>query len=78
MSQLSIPLTSELAHALAELMQLRHLRTEADALEAIVREALDRDRRRAKKRDFSRWIGMANQTPPNPAPRFKSDDDLWS
>lgn len=28
--------------------------------------------------DFSHWIGQAKQVPENPAPRFRSDDDLWN
>ena len=30
------------------------------------------------KTDFRSWIGIAAQDPPNPKPRFKSEDDLWS
>jgi hypothetical protein len=78
MVQTSIPLTNKLAQALAELMQLRHLRNEEDALEAAVQETLERERRRTKKPDFSRWIGLANRAPANLSPRFRSDDDLWS
>jgi hypothetical protein len=27
--------------------------------------------------DFRNWVGMGNAVPTNPAPRFKSDADVW-
>jgi hypothetical protein len=28
--------------------------------------------------DFSKWLGWGKRAPTNPAPKFRSDSDLWS
>ncbi|HBL30046.1 MAG TPA: hypothetical protein DD490_24675 [Acidobacteria bacterium] len=78
MSQINVHLTSEFEQALAEFMQLRQIKTKSDAIRAALKEALERARRHREAPDFSRWVGLGLQEPENPAPRFRSDDDLWS
>ena len=77
MSQINIHLTSEFEQALTEFMRLRQIKTKSDAIRAAVQEAVERERRRRETPDFSRWVGLATKAPQNPAPRFRSDDDLW-
>jgi hypothetical protein len=76
--RLNIHLTPELEEALGELMRLRHVETKSDAIRMALRETVEREHRRGKAPDFSRWLGMAVEEPANPNPRFRSDDDLWS
>jgi Arc/MetJ-type ribon-helix-helix transcriptional regulator len=78
MSQMNIHLTREFEQTLAEFMRLRQFKTKSDAIRAAVQEAVERERRRREPPDFSRWVGLGNQEPVNPAPRFLSDDDLWT
>jgi len=77
MSQINIHLTSEFEQALTEFMRLRQIKTKSDAIRAAVQEAVERERRRRETPDFARWVGLGTKAPPNPAPRFRSDDDLW-
>jgi Arc/MetJ-type ribon-helix-helix transcriptional regulator len=77
MSQINIHLTSEFEQALIEFMRLRQIKTKSDAIRAAVQEAVERERRRRETPDFSRWVGLGIKDPQNPAPRFRSDDDLW-
>ena len=51
---------------------------DSDAIRAAVQEALERERRRRETPDFSQWVGLGTRAPENSAPRFCSDDDLWS
>ncbi|HYN19399.1 MAG TPA: hypothetical protein VE078_00445 [Thermoanaerobaculia bacterium] len=76
MPQINIHLTTEFERALAEFMRLRQIKTKSDAIRAAVQEALERERRRREAPDFSQWVGLATKAPENPAPRFRSDDDL--
>ena len=76
MPQINIHLTREFEQALAEFMQLRQIKTKSDAIRAALQESLDRARRH-KEAHFSRWVGLGIQAPENPAPRFRSDNDLW-
>jgi Arc/MetJ-type ribon-helix-helix transcriptional regulator len=78
MSQINIHLTTEFEQALAEFMRLRKIKTKSDAIRAAIQEALERARRRHESPDFSRWVGLGTEAPENPAPQFRSDDDLWS
>lgn len=78
MPQLNLHLTPEFEEALGEFMRLRHVRTKSDAIRLAIQEAVEREHRRSKAPDFSRWLGMALRVPGNPNPRFRSDDDLWS
>jgi Arc/MetJ-type ribon-helix-helix transcriptional regulator len=77
MSQVNVHPTSEFERALRELMRLRKIKTKSEAIRAAVQEAADRERRRQATPDFSRWVGLGAKAPQNPAPRFRSDDDLW-
>jgi len=76
MSQITIHLTAEFEQALADFMRLRQIKTKSDAIRAALQEALEREQRRRMTPDFSRWVGLGTQAPENPAPRFRSDDDL--
>jgi hypothetical protein len=75
MPQINVRLITELEQALAEFIQLRRIKTKSAAIRAAVQEVLERRRQAAP--DFSRWVGLGTQTPKNPSPRFRSDDDLW-
>jgi hypothetical protein len=77
MSQISVELNPELEHALAAYMKLRHIETEAEAIRAALVEVVERERSSTQP-DFSRWLGLGLQAPENPAPRFRSDNDLWA
>lgn len=78
MPQLNLHLTPEFERNLLEYMRLRHLRTKSEAVRQAIRESLEREHRRRQTPDFTTWVGLANRAPLNPAPRFRSDDDLWS
>lgn len=77
MSQISVELNPELEHVLAEYMKLRHIETQAEAIRAALAEVVERGRSSIRP-NFSRWLGLGLQAPENPAPRFRSDNDLWS
>ena len=77
MPQFNMHLTPEFQKSLADYMRLRHLKTKSEAIRQAVRDALERERSRARAADFKTWLGLANRAPGNPHPRFASDDDLW-
>ncbi len=77
MPQLNIHLTPEMQDNLRDLMRLRRMATKSEAVRAAVREAVERERAACHSADFRSWLGLANQAPHNPDPRFSSDDDLW-
>jgi Arc/MetJ-type ribon-helix-helix transcriptional regulator len=78
MPQLNLHLTPEFEEALAEYMRLRRIRTKSDAIRVALQEAVEREHRRKRSPDFSRWLGMGLRAPENSSPRFRSDDELWS
>jgi len=78
MPRINVHLTAEFEQALAELMQLRQIKTKSDAIRAAVQEALERERHRRETPNFSRCLGLGTKAPENPTPRFRSDGDLWS
>lgn len=77
MSQLNMHVTPEFERALAELMRRRKLSTKSEAIRLAVQEAVARLRGGQRQVDFREWIGAGLTVPPNPQPRFRSDDDLW-
>ena len=58
-------------------MRLRQTKTKPNAVRTAAQEAVERERRRRETSDFSRWVGLGIKAPQNPAPRFRSDEDLW-
>ena len=76
-SQLNVNLTPQFERALERFMRLRSIATKSEAVRLAVLEAAAREERARRRPDFQRWRGAALATPPNPAPRFKSEDDLW-
>ena len=77
MGQFNMHVTPEFDQALAELMRRRHLTTKAEAVRVTVLEAVARLRGERSRVDFREWIGAGLVVPPNPNPRFRSDDDVW-
>lgn len=77
MGQLNMHVTPEFDQALAELMRRRKLATKSEAIRLAVQEAVARLRGEQRRVDFREWIGAGLAVPPNPRPRFRSDDDLW-
>lgn len=78
MAQLNMHLDATFERELAQLVKLRRAPSKSEAVRTAVREALERSKRRAKVADFRRLVGLAAAAPQNPAPRFQTDDDLWS
>lgn len=77
MAQLNMNVTPEFDQALAELMRRRDLATKSEAIRVAVQEAVARLRGGQQRVDFREWIGAGLAVPPNPSPRFRSDDQLW-
>jgi hypothetical protein len=76
MSQINLNTTPAFERALARLMRVRGIATKSEAIRVAVEEAARVPRRRPGA--FRAWLARATRVPPNPAPHFKSDDDLWS
>lgn len=77
MSQLNLHMTVAFEQELKKLMQVKAIKTKSEAIRMAVKESLERATYQNKKFDFSKWQGLATQTPINPNPRFSSDDELW-
>ena len=77
MGQLNMHVTPEFDEALTELMRRRHVATKSEAIRVAVLEAVARLRGERSRVDFKEWIGAGLAVPPNPNPRFRSDEDLW-
>ena len=78
MPQLKIQMTPEFQKILDSFMKERGLTSESEAVGLALREALEKGPQKARVVDFRDWIGTGCKVPENPAPRFRSDDDLWS
>jgi len=76
MSQINLHTTPAFERALARLMKVRKIATKSEAIRLAVEELAAREVRRRPGR-FRGWLGQATRAPENPAPRFRSDDDLW-
>jgi Arc/MetJ-type ribon-helix-helix transcriptional regulator len=77
MAQMNLHLTAEFERALARFMRLRKLSSKSEAVRIAVQEAAEREVRTRSATDFREWLGKGHAAPPNPAPRFATDDDLW-
>jgi Arc/MetJ-type ribon-helix-helix transcriptional regulator len=75
MAQLNLNVTAEFDAALKSLMRSRGIRSKSEAIRIAVQETAQKCT--GERRSFSSWLGMANQAPVNPRPRFSGDDDLW-
>ena len=67
--------TPQFERDLRKFMKDRGIKRKSDALKTLAREAAEKIEKRT---NFSSWIGAALSGKPNPNPRFKSEDDLWS
>ena len=77
MKQLNLNVTPEFERDLRSLMKKTRIKRKSDAVRHAVHEAAERERAK-ESTDFRSWIGLALKGKPNPRPRFKTEDDLWS
>ncbi len=71
-------MTPEFARDLRKHMKERGISQKPAAIRAAVREALERQPEGPRAADFNGWVGLGNQAPLNPSPRFPSEDKLWA
>jgi hypothetical protein len=76
MKQLNLNVTPEFERDLKLFMKRKDIKRKSDAIRCAIREAASRTV--VPKTDFRSWIGVAAKDLPNPNPRFKTEDDLWS
>jgi hypothetical protein len=76
-SQLNIHVTASFERALSRFMKLRGLTSKSEAVRLAVEEAAVRELAGQKRLSFSDLRGAALGAPPNPSPRFRSEDELW-
>jgi hypothetical protein len=57
-------------------MKRKSIKRKSEAIRCAIREAASRAP--VPKTDFRSWVGLASQDQPNPKPKFKTEDDLWS
>lgn len=77
MKQLNVNITPEFERDLRRVMKHARIKRKSDAVRQAIHEMAERQAR-AKRTDFRSWIGLALGGKPNPNPRFKTEDDLWS
>ena len=77
-TRLTLKLTPDLEHDLAELQRLRGFGSKAETVRAAVREGAARAGTAHPTPNFASLIGVANAGPGNPHRRFWRDDDLWN
>lgn len=78
MAQMNVNVTVQFARDLKAFMRARGLKQKSEALRLALREAVERLGTPGRTPDFKAWVGLANQAPRNRAPRFRSEDELWS
>jgi hypothetical protein len=76
-SQLNIHVTSSFERALSRFMKLRGLTSKSEAVRVAVEEAAAREAGGRRPFALGALRGAALGAPPNPNPRFQSEDDLW-
>jgi hypothetical protein len=76
-SQFNIHVTPGFERALSRFMRLRGLTNKSEAVRVAVEEAAAREVAARKTVSFADLRGAALRAPPNPSPRFASEDDLW-
>ncbi|MBF0370974.1 MAG: hypothetical protein HQL52_16115 [Magnetococcales bacterium] len=77
MSQLNIHVNAAFERALQGFMRARGIRTKSEAIRVAVREGLARAEAEQKDIDFKQWLGLGNQAPHNPNPRYSSNEAMW-
>ena len=78
MFQLNMTITADFERNLYQLMKMRGITSEFEAIILAVRETLERTTTPSTKSfDFKQWIGCAKNAPENPNPHFKTEDALW-
>jgi hypothetical protein len=77
MKQLNVNFTDEFERDLKFLMRKKKIHRKSDAVRQAVHEAAERIREQ-ENFDFKSLIGIGLGGKPNPNPRFKTEDDLWS
>ena len=77
MKQLNMNVTPDFERDLQRFMKKKGIARKSDAIRQALHEAAARTQATTDF-DFRSWIGLALKAPPNPKPRFKDEDDLWS
>jgi metal-responsive CopG/Arc/MetJ family transcriptional regulator len=78
MGQLNINMTPEFEKDLETYMREQGISQKSEAIRRAIHEAALRRQMERQKVDFRSWRGLALKSAPNPKPRFKNEDDLWS
>jgi len=83
MRQFNMNVDREFERDLKKVMKKRGLKHKATAVRMIVREAAASSEpappdKPWQRYDWNRLLGAGLAGPTDPAPRFKTDDDLWS
>ncbi len=76
MRQLNLNVTPEFERDLQQFMKKKGISRKSDAIRRAVRDAAARSA--PPPCDYRTWLGLGLREPLNPAPRFRSEDDLWS
>lgn len=77
-AQLNLHVTPEFERALKRLMRLRGIESKSEAVRLAVEETAARAGHAHRKGSLAALRGAATKVAANPAPRFASEDDLWT
>ena len=77
MTQLNMHMTETFRESLERFMRLRGFRNKSEAIRAAINEGLEAAVGGRGHTHFASWLGLGNEAPHNPSPRFAGDDDLW-
>ncbi|MCX6589902.1 MAG: hypothetical protein NTZ56_00095 [Acidobacteria bacterium] len=81
MKQFNMNVDAEFERDLGRIMKKRGWTRKSDAVRAVVREmatVIDQGDKPWQSYDWARLLGSGLRAPLSPAPRFTSDDQLWS
>lgn len=77
MPQLNIRLTAHFAKDLNKFMRLRHINTKSEAVRIAIKEGIQRTFTQTKLINFTEWLGIAAEIPPNKNNKFSYNKDIW-
>jgi hypothetical protein len=77
MRQINLNVTTEFDRDLRSVMRQRGISNKSEAIRRAVHEAASKGEAAAQC-DFRSWLGLGLKFAPNPKPRFRDEDDLWS
>ena len=77
MKQINVNVSSDFERDLKLVMKTSKIASKSEALRRLVTQEAEKIRRK-KRFDFHSLIGIGVGGAPNPTPKFKSEDDLWS